>query len=183
MPHKNLLRTKVWLLALALVASACATPDVATETTLSAGMSDSEEMAEGEEMQEEDGHSEDFTFGDPMAASGEARVIEVTASDDFKFDPSSITIEEGETITFRVTNVGVISHEFILGGAEMQEEHEAEMAEMAGQSMTDEPNAIEVEPGDTKEMTWHMTQTGEIIFGCHQPGHYAAGMKGTITVG
>jgi uncharacterized cupredoxin-like copper-binding protein len=31
-------------------------------------------------------------------------------------------------------------------------------------------------------MTWHMTEGGEILFGCHQPGHYQAGMKGTVTV-
>jgi uncharacterized cupredoxin-like copper-binding protein len=65
----------------------------------------------------------------------------------------------------------------------MQDAHEAEMAEMSGDTaMHDEPNAFILQAGDTKEMTWHMTQSGEILFGCHQLGHYAAGMKGTITM-
>jgi uncharacterized cupredoxin-like copper-binding protein len=56
------------------------------------------------------------------------------------------------------------------------------MADMSGDMMHDESNAFVLEPGETKEMTWHFTQSGEVLFGCHQPGHYAAGMKGTITV-
>jgi len=27
-----------------------------------------------------------------------------------------------------------------------------------------------------------LTTSGEILFGCHQPGHFAAGMVGGITV-
>jgi uncharacterized cupredoxin-like copper-binding protein len=27
-----------------------------------------------------------------------------------------------------------------------------------------------------------MAEGGEILFGCHQPGHYEAGMKGIITI-
>jgi hypothetical protein len=30
--------------------------------------------------------------------------------------------------------------------------------------------------------TWHFTEPGQTRFGCHLPGHYAAGMYGTITV-
>jgi uncharacterized cupredoxin-like copper-binding protein len=45
-----------------------------------------------------------------------------------------------------------------------------------------EPNAFSLEPGETKEMTWHLTEPGELIFGCHQTGHHAAGMLGTLTV-
>ncbi len=135
---------------------------------------------------EMDMHSDaSFEFGDPMEAADATRVIEITANDDLTFSPASVTVTEGETVTFRVTNVGAIDHDFTLGDAHMQEEHEAEMAEMAGSdmSMHDEPNAFVIKPGETKEMTWHMTASGEVLFGCHQPGHYAAGMVGTITVG
>jgi uncharacterized cupredoxin-like copper-binding protein len=137
-----------------------------------------------EDMEGDEGHSEEFEFGDPMEASDASRVIEVAANDDFTFTPASVAITEGETVTFRVTNTGVIPHDFTLGDAHMQDEHEAEMAEMAGDAaaMHDEPNAFVLGAGETKDMTWHMTETGEIIFGCHQPGHYAAGMKGTISI-
>jgi len=48
--------------------------------------------------------------------------------------------------------------------------------------MGDEPNAFVLDPGQTKETTWTFTAAGELLYGCHQPGHYGAGMVGTITV-
>ena len=181
MSSKNLFRYLVLFFVIGLVAAACssddgsdAASDAAAETT----------MAEDMEMEGEEEHSEEFAFGDPMEAADADRVIEITAKDDFTFDPASVTITAGETVTFQVTNVGAIPHDFVLGDAHMQDEHEAEMAEMSGDDMAmhDEPNAFVLEPGETKEMTWHMTEGGEILFGCHQPGHYQAGMKGPVTV-
>lgn len=29
---------------------------------------------------------------------------------------------------------------------------------------------------------WTFTEPGTVLIGCHQPGHYSAGMKGTVTV-
>jgi uncharacterized cupredoxin-like copper-binding protein len=137
--------------------------------------------AEGDH--EDEGHTDGYEFGDPMEAADAARVIEIAAKDDFTFEPASITVAAGETVTFRVENVGVIPHDFTLGDSHLQEEHEAEMAKMSTDDMAmhDEPNAFSLAPGETKEMTWHLTEGGEILFGCHTPGHYAAGMIGTIT--
>jgi uncharacterized cupredoxin-like copper-binding protein len=166
---KQSLRYLSLLLALGLVLAACSSDD-SSDTTMAPGM-------------EMDGETSEFNFGDPMEPSDASRVIEITANDDLTFFPSGATVTEGETVTFRVTNDGKIPHDFVLGDAEAQDEHEEEMAEMDGDmSMHDEPNAFVLEPGETKEMTWHMTTGGEVIFGCHQPGHYAAGMKGLVIV-
>lgn len=136
-------------------------------------------MATDMDMDEE----HEFEFGMPMEAADATRVIEISANDDFTFDSAIVTVETGEVVTFKVTNVGAISHDFTLGDEHFQEEHEAEMAEMSGDmAMHDEPNAFVLEPGEAKEMTWPMTEGGEILFGCHQPGHYQAGMKGTVTI-
>ena len=54
--------------------------------------------------------------------------------------------------------------------------------ELADMAMADEPNAFMIEPGETKELTWHFTEGGEVLIGCHVPGHYAAGMKAEISV-
>lgn len=48
--------------------------------------------------------------------------------------------------------------------------------------MHDEPNAVSLQPGETKELTGTFTSAGELIYGCHEPGHYDAGMRGTLTV-
>ncbi|HVR32767.1 MAG TPA: plastocyanin/azurin family copper-binding protein [Acidimicrobiia bacterium] len=128
-----------------------------------------------------DDHPE-FSFGEPADAASADRVIEITASDDFRFDPASIEVSAGETATFRVTNIGAIPHDFTLGDESTQQAHAEEMEEMAGMSMPDEPNAMVVAPGETRELTWHFTKAGDLLIGCHETGHYAAGMIAQVTV-
>jgi len=39
-----------------------------------------------------------------------------------------------------------------------------------------------VGPGKEMEIVWQFTEVGSFEFGCLLPGHFQAGMKGTITV-
>lgn len=135
----------------------------------------------GSEMSAGDEHAE-FAFGEPAAASEADRTVEVVASDALAFDPATVTVEVGETILFRITNEGQLPHDFTLGDEAAQQEHEAEMAggEM---EMHDEANAVSIPPGETAELAWTFTEPGVVLYGCHETGHYAAGMKGEITVG
>lgn len=162
------------ILAVTFVATACGSstePGEVSNSTMTDGM----DMA-GDE-------AGNFPFGSPMEGADADQVIEITAMDDFSFSPNSVSVESDQVVTFKVTNVGAIPHDFTLGTAEMQDEHEAEMVEMGGNmEMHEEPNVFSLEPGETKEMTWHFMESGPIIFGCHQPGHYAAGMKGSIVI-
>lgn len=167
----NAFRLGTLVLALSLVLAACggeSAPEtgstVATETTVAG-----------------DDHSE-FAFGEPADAADADRVIEVTASDDFRFDPATITVAAGETVTFRIVNVGAIPHDFTLGDESTQQAHAEEMEEMAGMAMADEPNAMVIGPGETRELTWHFTEAGSLLIGCHQVGHYEAGMKAEVLV-
>jgi uncharacterized cupredoxin-like copper-binding protein len=41
---------------------------------------------------------------------------------------------------------------------------------------------VTIPASGTKELTWVFAEAGTVLIGCHQPGHYAAGMKGQITV-
>lgn len=41
---------------------------------------------------------------------------------------------------------------------------------------------ITVEPGDTGELTHTFEEAGTILIGCHEPGHYDAGMVVTVEV-
>ena len=159
------------LMALALVLAACG------------GSASSADPLE--EQHEEGQHEEEFHFGEPADAAAADRVIEIDANDDLTFDASEITVSAGETITFRITNTGNIPHDFTLGDQETQDEHEVEMAEMmaSGETMShDDPNAVVLAAGETKELTWHFSEAGTVLIGCHQPGHYGAGMKGSVAV-
>lgn len=122
---------------------------------------------------------------DPGATSppsGEAaRTVTATLSDDMAIQLSDSDFRVGETVRFEVTNAGAIPHEFYLGDAEAQEHHAEEMAEMGGMGH-DEPDGIAVEPGATETLEHTFTASGEILAGCHEPGHYEAGMVASMTV-
>lgn len=126
--------------------------------------------------------SDTSTFGSPAAASEATRVVEVVATDDMRFEPQQVTVSTGEIVTFRVTNNGQITHDFTLGDRAAQDRHAAEMAQ-GGHGAHDTPNVVEVAAGETAELTWSFTRAGTVLVGCHQPGHYQAGMQGSIIVG
>jgi len=187
MGERGMARPAILIAVVALIATACSTGELSTgplpgavaRTTMSPDM---ETMSPDMDM----GGMEDFTFGEPANPSEATRVIEISANDTLRFDPDAVVVAAGEIVTFRVTNNGKIAHDFVLGDATLQDEHEAEMQAMADSSdmamSHDEPNSFSIKPGDTKEMTWRMTEAGEILMGCHQPGHYVSGMKGTIEI-
>ncbi|MEX2654345.1 MAG: plastocyanin/azurin family copper-binding protein [Acidimicrobiia bacterium] len=163
------------VIAVAVVVAACGGDS--TTTPESTTTSTDTTMA----MAVEDDHS-DFSFGEPADAADADRVVEITASDDFRFDPAEITVTAGETITFRITNTGVIPHDFTLGDEATQQAHAEEMEEMAGMAMPDEPNAMVIGPGEIRELTWYFSEPGNLLIGCHQVGHYEAGMMAEVTV-
>ena len=111
------------------------------------------------------------------------RSVEVSALDSLRFDPAEILVQSGEMVRFLVTNEGSGEHEFILGDEATQMEHEGEMG--MGASMEHEGMdlpALSLQPGETQEVTVTFDRAGTILYGCHVPGHYAAGMVGALTV-
>lgn len=172
------------LAALALFLAACGAE---TATVAADGNADAVTTTVAEEHSDDEAdHEEAFTFGKPADAADADRVIEIDANDDFTFGPEAIEVTAGEIITFVITNTGNLPHDFTLGDDATQDAHEAEMAEMAGMTADDEAhgdaNAVIVAAGETAELTWHFSESGSLLMGCHQPGHYAAGMKGAIKV-
>jgi uncharacterized cupredoxin-like copper-binding protein len=111
-----------------------------------------------------------------------SRTVNV-AMEDIKFDQPILTVRTGDTIDFRFINTGQIPHDAFVGDTAAQMEHETEMAEMgdAGGHDGEEP-AVVVQPGDSGELSYTFTEPGTYEVGCHQPGHYAAGMKIDVTV-
>ncbi len=119
-------------------------------------------------------------------AGGDDGVIEISMFDDLRFEPNSVTVTAGEPVTFRVTNEGQVVHEIVIGPEHVQMAHaeaaaEGEM-EHGEMDVEGQLAALEVEPGDTDEVTVTFEEAGEMPFGCHEPGHYEGGMFGTVTV-
>jgi uncharacterized cupredoxin-like copper-binding protein len=109
------------------------------------------------------------------------RVIPVVMTDAMTFEPASITVKQGETVTFDVKNAGQIAHEFFVGNGTAQDEHEVEMKDMSAMGH-DHPTGVHVDAGGSKPLTITFKSAGKIQTGCHEPGHWGAGMKGTIVV-
>jgi len=112
--------------------------------------------------------------GTPGFIAGTAaapRVIHIVAGPGYTFSPSAITVERGETVTFVVTTIGPLVHEFMVGpaGAVAADQH-------------DTPEIADIGMMQTKSLTYAFDGTGPYAFACHADGHYEAGMRGTISV-
>ncbi len=116
--------------------------------------------------------------GDPKRVT---RTIRVSGSDAMRFDPALIKVHEGDTIRFVFANTGRLKHEAVLGTRADLKAH-AELMKKFPQMEHDEPFMVHVGPGESGEMIWQFTHRGEFYFGCLMPGHFEAGMLGTIVV-
>ena len=148
-----------------------------------------------------------YAFGQPAPADKATRTVEVTLRD-IAFEPKSLDVKAGETVRFVLVNKGQLLHEFNLGDAAMHAQHQQEMLQMQQSGMLtptgmkemshdmagmdhgsmghgmkhDDPNSVLVEPGKTAELTWTFTRADNLQFACNVPGHYQAGMVGTLKV-
>ena len=111
------------------------------------------------------------------------RTIAVVADDRLRFRPESVTVRTGETVAFVVTNAGRLPHEFVIGTAATQDQHERDMAGGGPMAMSsDAAFSVDVPPGQSRQLVYTFRSPGTLFYGCHVPGHYAAGMRGVITV-
>jgi uncharacterized cupredoxin-like copper-binding protein len=98
------------------------------------------------------------------------------------FSESTITVRRGEAVRFVIRNHDPIPHELIVGDQTVQDVHEAGTEA----HHAPRPGEVSVAPGATAETTYTFTATTAastpLLFGCHLPGHWAYGMKGTIRV-
>jgi uncharacterized cupredoxin-like copper-binding protein len=116
--------------------------------------------------------------GDPKKAT---RTIRIEGRDTMRYTPSQIRVKEGETVRFVVKNAGKLMHETVLGTKAELDEH-YELMKKHPEMEHDEPYMVHLKPGATGEMFWQFTKAGEFFFACLIPGHYEAGMFGTIKV-
>ena len=95
-----------------------------------------------------------------------------------KYSPSSLTVRRGETVRFVVHNLDPIPHELIVGDRATQDRHEDGTEEHHGERAGE----VSVPAGTRAETTVTFSRAGRTLFGCHLPGHWAYGMRGTIRV-
>jgi uncharacterized cupredoxin-like copper-binding protein len=97
------------------------------------------------------------------------RIVQIVATGQLRFVPEAVTVKQGETVTFEVTSMGPITHEFMVGPA----------ADVAA----DKPGISEITDigmMESRSLTYTFDGPGPYAFACHATGHYEAGMAGTI---
>jgi len=117
--------------------------------------------------------------GGPAKVTAASRTINVDLLDSMRFSfDSPLELERGEAVRFIVTNRGQIRHEFSIGSETEQDSHRAMMRNMPNMVHQD-PNAVTVEPGETRELVWRFDGEQPVVFACNIPGHAEAGMVST----
>ena len=109
------------------------------------------------------------------------RTIEILMTDDMRFSPSHLDVRQGETLRLRAVNRGQVMHEIVIGTRQELEVH-AEMMKKHPNMEHDEPYMAHVEPGQRGDIVWTFNRPGDFEFACLIPGHFEAGMRGTIRV-
>jgi uncharacterized cupredoxin-like copper-binding protein len=121
------------------------------------------------------------SIGEPGQLEQVTRTVQVIMYDSMRFVPAKIRVKQGETIRFIVRNAGQLRHEMSLGTPEQLKEQAELMTRFPDMEHADE-NQVAVDPGEEGKIIWKFTEAGPVYFACLQPGHYEAGMKGTLQV-
>lgn len=106
------------------------------------------------------------------------RTVEITI-DHSRFLPANIEVAPGTTVRFVLRNTDPIDHEFILGDEVVQAIHEKGTETHHGAK----PGEVSVPAGDEASTSYTFSEATTLLIGCHLPGHYAYGMRGSVRVG
>ena len=98
-----------------------------------------------------------------VAAGGASPNVTIKAQDTMRFEPSSVTVPVGQTVQLTLMNDGTLIHDFVLTEG------------------VDQPVKVESAGKASAGGSFTIARAATYTFVCTQPGHEAAGMKGTLT--
>jgi uncharacterized cupredoxin-like copper-binding protein len=128
-----------------------------------------------------DGDKEGEDFGQPGNPLEINRTVKIEMRDSMRFSPDKLKVKKGDTVLFVIHNAGALKHELVLGTDKELKAHNEFMKQNPDMEHDDD-SMVSVAPGDTAEIIWKFSRSGAVSFACLQPGHYAAGMKGSVSV-
>jgi len=111
----------------------------------------------------------------PSCAAHHSPAVVVLTISHSHFTPAHVQLPAGP-VRFVVRNRDPIDHELIVGDAATQARHE-----IGTELRHDDPGAVSVS-AETLSTTTVVLRPGDLLYGCHLPGHWQYGMHGTITV-
>jgi uncharacterized cupredoxin-like copper-binding protein len=103
--------------------------------------------------------------------------------EEFDFTPTSWSVAANEEVTINLTNSGSVEHEWVILQSGVTIESEAELPETEDELLADFVYwEDEVEPGDSKTLTFTAPAAGTYQVICAIADHFDAGMDATLTV-
>jgi uncharacterized cupredoxin-like copper-binding protein len=116
--------------------------------------------------------------------AGTDRVVELSM-EDMHFIPDRIEVKAGELVAFVVTNPNDIAHELYIGTEADQMAHRAMHMAVPSAGQAQIPHGgygIFLEPHETGVVSYRFDTAGQVMLGCHLPGHWEAGMHAIMVV-
>lgn len=107
----------------------------------------------------------------PSTSTGPDIDLVVTA-EDWRFVPSRVRFDAGDTVTVELRNDGNVVHNWVVLSETVESESEYRNdIRLAG---------VEALPGSVERVSFTVPQAGEYQIICTIPGHFAAGMTGIL---
>ena len=118
----------------------------------------------------------------------------IIVAKDYTYVPAIVDLVPGESVVFQVLNGGLVIHEVVIGGMDVQDAWEAAEGATAGAPPGPTPQVsvalgvaglrIVVRSGERVDVPWTVPSdaatrnagSGGWFVGCHIPGHWQAGM-------
>ena len=97
--------------------------------------------------------------GGGMPAGAQQVTIQMS---DFKFDPATVSVEQGRPVVVTLPNTGSVEHDFAIPELEVQ--------------------PVDVPAGQTGRAEFTPPRSGTFRIGCTEPGHQHDGMVGQLVV-
>jgi len=140
-------------------------------------------------------------IGSKGKLSDVTRTIEVKMYDNY-YEPNTFKIKKGETIKFKVKNLGELVHEFNIANPMMHIKHQPEMELMVENEILlgdridkdkmqkmaamdksmghSHSNSVLLAPKEEGTLIWKFENAVNIEIACNVPGHYQAGMIAAV---
>ena len=140
-------------------------------------------------------------IGSKGKLSDVTRTIKVKMYDNY-YEPNTFKIKKGETIKFKVKNLGELVHEFNIANPMMHIKHQPEMELMVENEILlgdridkdkmqkmaamdksmghSHSNSVLLAPKEEGTLIWKFENAVNIEIACNVPGHYQAGMIAAV---
>ena len=140
-------------------------------------------------------------IGSKGKLSDVTRTIKVKMYDNY-YEPNTFKIKKGETVKFKVKNLGELVHEFNIANPMMHVKHQPEMELMVENEILlgdridkdkmqkmaamdksmghSHSNSVLLAPKEEGTLIWKFENAVNIEIACNVPGHYQAGMIAAV---